>query len=336
MSKLNPLKAFLILLIFIVVCLQKLTAHEIRPAFLQIRENPGHKVSVLWKQPVVGDVAIRLVPELSSGWLIEKPSGIEATSSFLVKSWANLNASDIPLNGQILTIRGLETTITDVLVSIEWADGKTSQKILKPQHPYLTLEQENHQSLAVPHYLLLGIEHILSGFDHLLFVLGLLLLVKGHRRLFKTITSFTIAHSITLAFAALGFIQVFPPVIESVIALSILFLAVELVRDQRGMDSFAIRFPWVIAFIFGLLHGFGFAGALSNIGLPPNAIPLSLLLFNIGVEIGQILFVLVVLVIIYLGRKIPLKLPFWSRLVPPYAIGSLAAFWFIQRLLVFI
>ena len=336
MNKMSLWKPIKILLIFVVVCSAKLNAHEIRPAYLQIRESADHRVRVLWKQPVLGDVAIRLVPELSSGWLGERPSGIEATSSFLVKSWININGVNTPLNKQILTIKGLESTITDVLVCIEWADGKSGQTILKPQHPFMTLEEESHQPLAVPQYLLLGIEHILSGFDHLLFVLGLLLLVKGNLKLFKTITAFTIAHSITLAFAALGFIHVFPPVIESVIALSILFLAVELVRSQRGLDSFAIRFPWVIAFIFGLLHGFGFAGALASIGLPSNAIPLSLLLFNAGVEIGQILFVSAVLILIYLGRKIPVKLPSWSRLVAPYSIGSLAAFWFIQRLLVFL
>ena len=336
MSKSDFIKSFLILQIFIVFGLQKLKAHEIRPAFLQISENADHKVNVLWKQPVVGNMAIRLEPELSAGWLNEKPSGIEATSSFLVKSWKNINAKNTPLNGQTLTIIGLESTITDVFVSIEWANGKKSQKILKPQHPFLTLEEENFRKLAVPEYLLLGVEHILGGFDHLLFVLGLLLLVKGKWRLLKTITAFTIAHSITLAFAALGVIHLFPPVVESVIALSIIFLAVELVRSYRGQYSFAIRFPWVIAFIFGLLHGFGFAGVLSNIGLPSNAIPLTLLLFNIGVETGQIIFVVAVLLIIYLGRKVPVRLPSWSRLVAPYAIGSLAAFWFIQRLLVFI
>ena len=336
MNKISLLRPIMIQLIFVVVFSVKLNAHEIRPAFLQIREGKDHTVSVLWKQPVLGDVAIRLAPELSSGWLSEKPSVIEATSSFLVKSWTGINALNIPLNKQILTIKGLESTITDVLVMVEWADGKSNQTILKPQHPFMILEEESHQPLAVPQYLLLGIEHILSGFDHLLFVLGLLLLVKGNLKLFKTITAFTIAHSITLAFAALGYIHVFSPAIESVIALSILFLAVELIRSQKGMDSFAIRFPWVIAFIFGLLHGFGFAGALAGIGLPENAIPLSLLLFNVGVEIGQILFVIGVLAIIYLGRKIPLKLPSWSNLVAPYAIGSLSAFWFIQRLLVFI
>jgi hydrogenase/urease accessory protein HupE len=186
--------------------------------------------------------------------------------------------------------------------------------------------------VPVPAYLLLGIEHILTGFDHLSFVLGLLLLVRSRLTLVKTITAFTVAHSLTLAAAALKWVHVNPSVIEALVAFSIVFVALELVRAYRGHFGLTARYPWVIAFTFGLLHGFAFAGSLAQIGLPEHNIPLSLLLFNLGVEIGQLLFVGVVLIVIELLKRLPRPLPDWTSWIPPYAIGGLASFWVIERL----
>ena len=184
-------------------------------------------------------------------------------------------------------------------------------------------------------YTLLGVDHILSGFDHLTFVLALLLIVSGARRLLITVTAFTLAHSITLAAATLGVLWVPGPPVEAVIALSILFLANELIKVNRGEASLTARNPWVVAFAFGLLHGFGFAGALGEIGLPQNEVPLALLMFNVGVEIGQLLFVAVVLVGLLLVKRLHDNWPVWLRQVPAYGIGGISAFWLIERVVGF-
>jgi len=180
-------------------------------------------------------------------------------------------------------------------------------------------------------YLYLGIEHILLGVDHLLFVLGLLLIVRNRWMLLKTVTAFTVAHSITLAVATFGIARVSPAPLNAAIALSILFLGPEIVRRWRGQTSFTIRHPWVVAFAFGLLHGFGFASGLAQLGLPQGEIPLALLLFNIGVEIGQVSFVVLILL---LERAFRLLMIFWPRIIerlPGYLVGTLGAYWAIQR-----
>jgi hydrogenase/urease accessory protein HupE len=189
-------------------------------------------------------------------------------------------------------------------------------------------------------YFLLGVEHILSGIDHLLFVLALMLLVKGMGRIIATVTAFTLAHSLTLAGATLGFVQMPGPPIEAVIALSIVFVASEIIHSRRGSPGLTERYPWVVAFTFGLLHGFGFAGALAEIGLPQASIPMALLFFNVGVEAGQLLFIASLLAILALARQITRRInvpqPAWAWAVPPYAIGGVAAFWVIQRIAAFI
>jgi hydrogenase/urease accessory protein HupE len=177
-----------------------------------------------------------------------------------------------------------------------------------------------------------GIRHIAFGADHLLFVFGLLLIVRNGWTLVKTITAFTVAHSITLAAATLGYAQVPAPPVEAAIALSILFLGPEIVRRWRGETSFTIRNPWVVAFAFGLLHGFGFASALTSAGLPASDVPVALLCFNIGVEIGQLGFVGLVLILERGLKRLPVAWPDWVRVLPGYAVGTMGAFWTIQRL----
>jgi hydrogenase/urease accessory protein HupE len=186
-------------------------------------------------------------------------------------------------------------------------------------------------------YFIHGVEHILTGFDHLLFVFGLMLLVRSAWMLIKTVTAFTIAHSITLALAALGVVHVPGPPVEAAIALSILLLATEIVRANRGQHSFTAQWPWVVAFSFGLLHGFGFASALSQIGLPQSEIPLALFSFNVGVEAGQLIFVGAVLGLLWVLSHIkrPALTIRLARPISSYAVGILAAFWFIQRLTLF-
>jgi hydrogenase/urease accessory protein HupE len=309
---------------------QHVSAHEIRPAYLEIREVNHNRIDIFWKQPVSGESGIYLTPVLSSGWLTDSVSTNSATGTALIRQWKIITNKSVA--GQTITIEGLKTTITDVLVTVQFSDGTKITRIIRPSIPSFLITKSEHSALPVLDYLRLGIEHILFGIDHLLFVLALILIVQGKRRLLKTITAFTIAHSITLAVATLGWVHIPPAPVEASIALSIIFLAVELVHYYQGKTVFSRQYPWVVAFIFGLLHGFGFAGALANVGLPEHDIPLALLLFNLGVETGQILFILTVMLIIWLMHKILKNMPVWTRWLAPYTIGCMAAFWFFQRL----
>jgi hydrogenase/urease accessory protein HupE len=311
-------------------------AHEIRPAYLQITENDQHGFDVLWKQPALGSLALRLTPEVSNGLLDAPPTEESTTNTFVVRRWSNRPQTRDSFDGAVIRVAGLERTITDVLVTVSFASGQSIQTVLKPDTNSLTVQLQGAGKRAVPAYLILGIEHILTGFDHLSFVLGLLLLVRGRGRLLKTITAFTVAHSITLAAAALGYVHVSPPVIESLVALSIVFVAVELVRAYRGHDGLTVREPWLIAFVFGLLHGFAFAGSLADIGLPAHNIPGALVLFNLGVEIGQLLFVAAVLGLIHWARRFRWQLDVPARWATAYGIGALASYWMIERIHVLI
>jgi hypothetical protein len=247
-----------------------------------------------------------------------------------VSVW-NIGPAGAPLSGQTVTIAGLEYTLTDALLRVTLADGTTITHMLRPESPSFEIRAGATSAVAIRDYLRLGIEHILLGVDHLLFVFGLLLLSKGFRLLIKTITSFTVGHSISLALATLGLVNVPAAPLNAAIALSIVYLAAELVRARRGERSLTIRRPWLMSFGFGIVHGLGFAGALVNLGLPEPAIPLALLFFNIGVEIGQVLFILLVLVLLAAWRRMELRIPAWGEPLPAYAMGGVAALWFVGR-----
>ena len=235
------------------------------------------------------------------------------------------------IKDKILAIAGLETTITDVLVRVHHADGRLESHLLRPSSPMVTLGGSTTGGERALAYLRLGVQHILLGVDHLLFVLGLLLIVNSTATLVKTITAFTVAHSVTLAIATLGYASAPALPLNAAIALSILFLGPEIVRRWRGETSFTIRHPWVVAFAFGLLHGFGFASGLTAMGLPQAEIPLALLLFNVGVEIGQLFFVMMILLLARSFRTLEIRWPRTVELLPGYAVGGLGAFWVIQR-----
>ena len=214
-------------------------------------------------------------------------------------------------------------------------DGSTQVTRVVPANPSFIVEVAPGNLAVAGTYLRLGIEHILLGVDHLLFVLALMMIVSSWRQLIGTISAFTVAHSITLAAATLGVVHVPAAPVEACIALSIVFVAAEIVHQRQGRPGLAARRPWVVAFAFGLLHGFGFAGALSEVGLPQAAIPLALLFFNLGVELGQLLFVVVVAAVLSVARRVPLERHRWAELLPPYAIGTTAMFWLMQRLIAF-
>jgi hypothetical protein len=239
------------------------------------------------------------------------------------------------LTGQTITIDGLPALQTDVLLLVQLQDGTQHSAILRPGSPVFTIPLEASKLEVAADYWRLGTIHILEGADHLLFVLALLLIVSGLGELVKAVTAFTVAHSITLALATLGMVHMPAAPTEAIIALSILFLATEIIHKHNGQFSLTENYPWVIAFTFGLFHGLGFAGALSEIGVPQHEVPLALLMFNVGVETGQLLFVAVVVGIMALFRRLPLRAPQGAWRVAPYAIGSVAAFWTIQRVMSF-
>ena len=299
---------------------------ELRPGYLELRQTASDTYSLLFKIPALGD-------DLRLAIYVNLPAG----TNDVTPPRAGFNGGAYT---ERIAIEGLSSTSTDVLVRIESLGGATQTERLSPTKTRFVVQTTPGAWEVAATYLRLGIEHILIGFDHLLFVLALVILVRDWRRVVLTVTAFTVAHSITLAAATLGLINVPGPPVETAIALSIVLVAVEIVNARRGTPSLAARWPWLVAFCFGLLHGFGFAGALAEVGLPQHAIPISLLFFNLGVEIGQLAFVAAVLTAGGLFRRtIALRLE--PALVQPtvnrldmsaaYAIGAVAAYWLIER-----
>jgi hydrogenase/urease accessory protein HupE len=305
------------------------SAHEVRPGFLELRERDDSTYALLWKRPTGGEVEIRIAPVVPEGCRLVTPDQQQLTPGAVVVRGSLGCAGG--LAGKTIRIAGLETTVTDVLVRVQHADGRIESHLLRPANPSFTLGAATSGAERALSYLQLGVQHILLGADHLLFVLGLLLIVRERWMLLKTITAFTVAHSITLAIATLGYASAPLPPLNAAIALSILFLGPEIVRVWRGQTSFTIRHPWTVAFAFGLLHGFGFASGLTTMGLPQAELPLALLLFNIGVELGQLAFVALVLLLARAFRKLEIDWARWAQALPGYAVGSLGAYWTIQR-----
>lgn len=331
-------RALLIVHLLLAFVATPAAAHEVRPGYLEFRQTANDAYDVFWKVPGLGESRrLGLYPELPATCRsVVEPRAAMVNGAF-TERWAIRCAGGLA-QGRI-GIKGLSATMTDVLVRIERLDGTAQVTRLTPSAASFVVEAAPGPMQIARTYLVLGVEHILGGFDHLLFVLALLILVQGVRRLIVTVTAFTLAHSITLAGATLGFVHVPGPPVEAAIALSIVFVAAEIIRSQDGEAGLTQRFPWLVAFIFGLLHGFGFAGALSEVGLPQTAIPVALLFFNVGVEIGQILFIGCVVAIVALARRVVrgsgVHTPRWVRRVSPYAIGTFAMFWVIQRVTAF-
>ena len=305
-------------------------AHEARPAYLEIKETAPGQFSVLWRTPVLAGMRLPLVLQMPDGVTNVKPPAVEELADSLVeRRW--IDAGPAGLAGRRIEFPGLQFTITDALVRVELLDGRTMQTIARPSQPWVEIPAAQTRWEVMGSYIVEGIRHILFGADHLLFVLGLLLIVGNAWMLVKTVTAFTVAHSITLAIATLGYAEAPALPLNAAIALSILFLGPEIVRVWHGETSFTIRHPWVVAFAFGLLHGFGFATALTSAGLPRQELPLALLSFNIGVELGQLAFVALVLAMGRSFRVLEVRWPGWVQALPGYTVGTLGAFWTIQR-----
>lgn len=308
------------------------SAHEVRPGLLQIEQTDENTFHVLWKIPATGMAVPKIYLLLPENWVLKNQTAALLSSSLRQEYDFEVEG---PIHGGKIAFEGLENTIMDVLVTIRMTDGVQFSGLVKPEKSQYIIPHMPSVWNISKTYLVLGFEHILLGIDHLLFVLALVLITFGKWRIVKTITAFTIAHSITLSLAALGFVHVPSAPVEAVIALSIVFLAVELVNYSKGKIGLTARYPWVVAFIFGLLHGFGFAGALTEVGLPQVDIPFALAFFNIGVELGQLAFVVVLLGIIYLWNRLKIKERTWIRVVPAYGIGCISAMWCVERIVGF-
>ena len=332
-----------------------LAAHEVRPAYLELTEVSPGRFEVLWKQPVLADAEPGLVRRLPlrpafPAHCREAGRALpELTAAALLERWT-VDCGAVGLGGAPIEIAGLPRTLTDVLLRVRFDDGASVDHLLRPEAPRVVVSPDGGGGMAVPAYLRLGVEHLLFGFDHILFVVGLMFLVRRPLQLVQVVTAFTAAHSITLALSTLGVLTLSQRPVEAVIALSILYLAVELARGAgagradrghhgtgaKGPDSagFSLaRSPWAIAFGFGLLHGFGFAGALADIGLPEQARAMALLLFNVGVEIGQLMVVGVLLALLYGLRARRVPVPAAVALAPIYVMGTVSAYWFVERVL---
>jgi hydrogenase/urease accessory protein HupE len=318
----------LFMLIAGICALSTAAAHEARPAYLEISQAGAATYRIVWKQPTAGDLAIRLAPRLSNGWLERPPSDQYAAAGFLIRTWTIRTQTANPLAGSTLTVEGLENTITDVLVRIRLLDGQHEDAILKPESPRWAIS--SRPQAGMPMFLKHGVEHILGGIDHLLFVLGLLLIVRDRWMLLKAVSAFTAAHSITLALAMLANLSLPTPLVETLIPLSILFLGLEVLRAQRGGTSLTIRYPWAVAFAFGLIHGMGFANGLTALGFAAGDLLAALVLFNAGVEIGQLAFIALVLSIQRAISAMKLARPELQATIPAYLVGIAGAYWTLQ------
>ena len=329
------MRRFRILAALLLSCFALVAQADIfRPAYLELREtasdgNAEQHYAVMWKVPAEGELRLAVQVRFPDGTRQITPAQGMFAGGAYVERWQVSRHGG--LAGRSVEIDGIAGSVTDVIVRIEHLDGTSQMEHLLPRKPRFIVQGPTSTLQVAGSYLLLGIEHILGGIDHLLFVLALLLIVRGGRRIIATITAFTLAHSITLVAATLGWVHIPGPPVEAMIALSIVFVAAEIVHGLRGKPGLTARAPWVVAFTFGLLHGFGFAGALAQVGLPQKAIAVALLMFNVGVEIGQLIFVAFAVAALALLARLPLQRRSWMTYAMPYAIGSVAMFWVFER-----
>jgi hydrogenase/urease accessory protein HupE len=311
------------------VAVEAASAHAFAPALLELREGASGTIDVRWKQPATRAMGSSLRPVLPGSCsgvgeaeLLEEGTGV-------VANWA----IECPggLVGKTVGVEGLAASGADALLRVAFAEGRSVRHVLTATSPAFQIPERESRAAVLQTYGALGFTHIVTGYDHLLFVLGLVILIGTGRPLLWTVTAFTIGHSLTLGLAALGLVRLPQQPIEAAIAFSIYVLALEIARRSNARRSLLQSWPWLMAGGFGLLHGLGFAGALSAIGLPQGEIPLALFAFNVGIELGQLAFVGVILASWAMLRRIPIQLPEAARLVPAYGIGSLAAFWCIER-----
>jgi hydrogenase/urease accessory protein HupE len=330
------MKRLALVIVVLLAALGESSAHEVRPAYLELRQTSAETFSMLWKVPGLGDeLRLALYVNLPSDATTLEAAHSTFVNNAFIERWTITRKKG--LAGARIGVSGLDATMTDALVRVQRLDGTVQVARLTPAAPTFVVEAAPTATEIGTTYLKFGVEHILTGYDHLLFLLALIVVVSTVHRAVATVTAFTIAHSITLAGAALGAVHLPQPPVEAAIALSIVFVAAEAARMQGCQLSVTVRYPWLVAFVFGLLHGFGFAGGLMEIGLPQTDIPLALFTFNLGVEIGQLMFVTVVFAALTLASRVKWIGPAASvsKIGISYAVGVLAMFWVIDRLAAF-
>ena len=304
-------------------------AHESRPASLEIVQSSAGSLEVVWKRPMQGEVGLHLIPHLSSGWLERDPDDLYATTDYLIATW-RIRQPPLRLEGQTVLVEGLEGTITNAIVRVQFADGTRQDAVLRGETPKVVLSTSQAPPEGRLRYLSLGTSHILNGPDHLLFVLGLILIVSQRRKLVMTITGFTLGHTVTLIAASLLRLNLPVSLLTLLVALSILFLGPEILRAQAGESSLTTKRPWVVAFGFGLLHGLGFATGLAGIGLRDGELVWALLQFNVGVEIAQLGWLIIALSVIRFVHVVPIQWPRAAVAAPAYVVGIAGAAWTLQ------
>ena len=301
-----------------------LHADEVRPAYLQITESTqtddATVFNVLWKQPAVQNGRLAINPVFPADCIMQESAPPQVTGTAYIQQWV----TDCDLSAAVIHIDGLSVTLTDVMVRVG-----SDNYLLRPENPTLDLSRQEPETLS---YLWVGIEHLVFGIDHVLFVIGLVLFIRDPLALLKTVTAFTVAHSITLTLSIFDLVTLPQGPVEAMIALSILFLARELTQEESKRSKLTSGRPWVMAFLFGLLHGLGFAGALIEMGLPQDGLWLSLLLFNLGIEVGQLIVIAILLALIWFAQRFA-QLATLTR-IGAWGMGCVAAFWTIDRTLI--
>jgi hydrogenase/urease accessory protein HupE len=322
---------------FVVIALLALTAnataHEIRPAYLQIDQTGPNRYSVIWRTPLLSGMRLPIALRFPETIRNVTPPAERELSDSLIESRI-VETTNGSLAGQRIEFVGLQATITDVLVRVHLLGSPVETTMIHPSQAWVEVAARVDRLDVAKTFVMHGINHILTGYDHLLFVLALMFIARTWRALLATVTAFTAAHSITLTLATFGFVHVPGPPVEAAIAFSILLLACEIIRIRRGQSSLTAERPWLVAFAFGLLHGLGFASALADLALPSGDIPLALLFFNVGVELGQLMFIAAVIAAVRLAKMVRYP-PYVGRnavTATSYVIGALAAFWFVERL----
>jgi hydrogenase/urease accessory protein HupE len=302
-------------------------AHRLAPSLLSIDEAADGTIAVSFKMARQQPSGAEVAPELPETCVPTERPRVDGDAASLTVRWTARCGAGIV--GARVGVRGLAETDTNALVRVALHDGRRVQAVLHAGAPSLVIPERASAFDAFHDYLRLGVLHIVTGFDHLLFVFGLLLLARGVRSLLWTVTAFTAGHSVTLSLAALGIVRFPTAPIELAIAATILVLALELARE--GRDSWLRRRPWAVAFAFGLLHGFGFAGALAEVGLPQEEIPVALFSFNVGIELGQLGFVALVLALRRALTPALARAPAWLLRAPVTAMGALSVYWCLDR-----